>query len=254
MRGQEEIGAGGFHHWQLYLVLFKQQRLSWLRERWPGIHWEPTRSVAAESYVWKDETAVEGTRFELGNKPFKRNSLSHTYPGKPIGIEYVKTRKMGNLKTFPRMYIFDIMELSSELAQTMLNRLLWSEVVSCTGAKLELVKVIEPGKSLGHRLIVKIPSRNGGVAIEVKRMLLSMNFGALSTYHTFYDGVIAIRSLWKPKAVVHPCVPRRSFSQAIYTPENGTQTWIPRQETPSSEGSKSSKSSVWDQAYKGKRD
>lgn len=39
----------------------------------PG-HWEPTRSAAAEDYVWKDDSAVPGSRFEIGTKAFKRNS------------------------------------------------------------------------------------------------------------------------------------------------------------------------------------
>jgi len=37
-------------------------------------HCELSRSVAADAYVWKDDTAIEGTRFELGEKPHRRNS------------------------------------------------------------------------------------------------------------------------------------------------------------------------------------
>lgn len=37
-------------------------------------HIERTNSAAAEDYVWKDETHVEGTRFELGKKAINRNS------------------------------------------------------------------------------------------------------------------------------------------------------------------------------------
>lgn len=32
-------------------------------------HIKPCRSEAAEQYVWKDNTAIEGTRFELGKRP-----------------------------------------------------------------------------------------------------------------------------------------------------------------------------------------
>lgn len=39
-------------------------------------HWEPTRSAAADEYVHKDDTAVEGTRFELGGKSIRRNSAT----------------------------------------------------------------------------------------------------------------------------------------------------------------------------------
>jgi len=38
-----------------------------------GIHAELTRSRSANDYVWKEDTRVEGTQFELGAKPFKRN-------------------------------------------------------------------------------------------------------------------------------------------------------------------------------------
>lgn len=37
-------------------------------------HVEPSRSEAADQYVWKEESRVDGSQFELGVKPFKRNS------------------------------------------------------------------------------------------------------------------------------------------------------------------------------------
>ena len=73
VRGQRERGAGGFEHWQLYLVLKRKQRLSFLSKLYPGMHWEPTRSKAARDYVWKEETKIPGTEFELGELPFRRN-------------------------------------------------------------------------------------------------------------------------------------------------------------------------------------
>lgn len=36
-------------------------------------HCELTRSQLAEEYVWKEETRVPGSQFELGRKPFRRN-------------------------------------------------------------------------------------------------------------------------------------------------------------------------------------
>lgn len=36
-------------------------------------HAEPTRSSAAEEYVWKEESAVPGTRFEVGSKSVRRD-------------------------------------------------------------------------------------------------------------------------------------------------------------------------------------
>lgn len=41
-----------------------------------SFHAELSRSEAAASYVWKEDTSVPGTRFELGAKPFRRNSVT----------------------------------------------------------------------------------------------------------------------------------------------------------------------------------
>lgn len=65
----------GYLHWQLLVYLERTQRLSYLKTVFGSqIHAERTRSAAAEDYVWKEETRVEGTQFELGRKPFKRSS------------------------------------------------------------------------------------------------------------------------------------------------------------------------------------
>lgn len=42
----------------------------------PNGHYELTHSARAEAYVWKDETAVQGTRFEFGRRKSKRNDKS----------------------------------------------------------------------------------------------------------------------------------------------------------------------------------
>jgi len=51
----------------------KPQRLRAVSKIFPG-SWGPSRSIAAETYVEKLESAVEGTYFSVGKKPFKRNS------------------------------------------------------------------------------------------------------------------------------------------------------------------------------------
>lgn len=45
-----------------------------VRETFGEYHAEPTRSSAANEYVWKEDTAIPNTRFELGSLAFKRNS------------------------------------------------------------------------------------------------------------------------------------------------------------------------------------
>jgi len=75
IRGQGEEGAGGYRHWQVLVVFERNVRLRMCKSRFVDTaHCELSRSVAADAYVWKDDTCIEGTRFELGTKPHKRNS------------------------------------------------------------------------------------------------------------------------------------------------------------------------------------
>ena len=76
LRGQLEEGNGtGYRHWQL-LAIFKRKLTLTAAKRFfdTTAHLEPTRSAAANDYVWKDDTAIADTRFELGTPPVQRNS------------------------------------------------------------------------------------------------------------------------------------------------------------------------------------
>jgi len=73
--GQAELGEGGYQHWQLLAQFGSNKRLAAVKKIFgTTAHAELTRSAAAEAYVQKDDTAIAGTRFCLGEKPFKRNS------------------------------------------------------------------------------------------------------------------------------------------------------------------------------------
>lgn len=73
--GQRELGAGGFDHWQICAHLLTKQTVTFVRRLFGGrAHVEPSRSAAARDYVWKEDTRVEGTQFELGHVPTRRNS------------------------------------------------------------------------------------------------------------------------------------------------------------------------------------
>lgn len=74
MKGQREIGEGGFDHWQVLVLVKPKKSLRQMKDVEGTAHWELTRSERAEVYVWKDASRVPGTQFELGTKPFKRNS------------------------------------------------------------------------------------------------------------------------------------------------------------------------------------
>lgn len=74
VRGQEELGATGYKHYQICAAFGQKVSLaSVTRVFGRGVHAELSRSEAAESYCTKEETRV-GEPFELGAKPFRRNS------------------------------------------------------------------------------------------------------------------------------------------------------------------------------------
>lgn len=73
IKGQMEIGEGGFTHWQVLVHASRSRRLAWIRTTFGPFHAELTRSAAADDYVWKEATRVPGTQFELGSKPIRRN-------------------------------------------------------------------------------------------------------------------------------------------------------------------------------------
>lgn len=74
IRGQLECADSGYLHWQVVVSFNKSTRFSAVKKIFGiGVHVESTRSDAANDYVWKEDTAVAGTRFEFGQKPFVRN-------------------------------------------------------------------------------------------------------------------------------------------------------------------------------------
>lgn len=83
VRGQLETGSStGYAHWQLMVVTERKQRPSFLKRIWPSAHIEVSRSASLRDYVWKDDTAVADTRFELGVDPHRggqRNKRGHDW-------------------------------------------------------------------------------------------------------------------------------------------------------------------------------
>lgn len=75
LRGQQErCPTTDRLHYQLIAGFSKPQRLSAVKRIVSAGHWESTRSEAADAYVWKEDTRVDGTQFELGRKPLRRNN------------------------------------------------------------------------------------------------------------------------------------------------------------------------------------
>lgn len=75
IRGQLECGSTtNFLHWQLLVVFRRKCRLAAVKKTFGSFHAELSRSSAATDYVWKSDTRVDGTQFELGQIPLRRNS------------------------------------------------------------------------------------------------------------------------------------------------------------------------------------
>jgi len=74
LKGQKEQGEGGYLHWQALVVFGKPATIKKVKTYFClECHVEPSRSAAANQYVWKPETRVENTQFELGALKLKRN-------------------------------------------------------------------------------------------------------------------------------------------------------------------------------------
>jgi len=95
LKGQEEECPTTLRRHHQIIAAFKRSvRRSFVVSVVGQGHWELTRSSAAEQYVHKEATAVAGTRFELGSKPFKRNS-NHDWD------EIKQLAKSGDLEAIP---------------------------------------------------------------------------------------------------------------------------------------------------------
>lgn len=96
IKGQQEIGhSSSYHHWQICCAFSKKKSLAQVKELFgEQAHCELSRSNAAGDYCWKEDTAVDGTRFEHGAKPIRRND--------PVDWEEVWTNaQKGNLSAIP---------------------------------------------------------------------------------------------------------------------------------------------------------
>lgn len=76
VKGQLEVGADtGYRHYQVLACYSRQVRLAFVKRTFgQSCHAEPSKSKAADDYVWKDDTAVSDTRFAFGKKPLRRNN------------------------------------------------------------------------------------------------------------------------------------------------------------------------------------
>lgn len=76
IRGQLEQGNDtGYLHWQILAITDRKCTLQGIKRLLGAeVHAEPSRSMAADEYVWKEDTRIDGTQFELGDRPHRRNN------------------------------------------------------------------------------------------------------------------------------------------------------------------------------------
>lgn len=75
IKGQREIGEGGFDHWQFCFALASKGSLASVKRIFPANgHYELTKSEKAAEYVWKEDTRVPDSQFAFGVKPICRSS------------------------------------------------------------------------------------------------------------------------------------------------------------------------------------
>lgn len=76
IKGQQELGSErGYLHWQVLVVFSRKVRGRRIQSIFGPCHSELTRSEAANEYVWKEDTRVEGSQFERGTLPFNRGRV-----------------------------------------------------------------------------------------------------------------------------------------------------------------------------------
>lgn len=76
IKGQLERGEStGYLHWQVLVCFIKRVRRRTVKSIFgEQLHVEYVKSRAAHEYVWKESTAITGTRFLLGELPADRSS------------------------------------------------------------------------------------------------------------------------------------------------------------------------------------
>jgi len=188
IRGQLERGENtGYLHWQLSLVLSKKQRIGFIKKLLgPECHAELSRSAASTDYVWKEDTRVDGTPFELGRLPIKRNCQKDW--------DAVKSdAERGRLDDIPSDILVRYYGNIKRIHQDNLEAIGMEREIVCYWVQQEWANLEEPGKKPGLTLILKIRGVNSGMDIEVKNTLCLMNFEEESTLVMYSDGLTDIR-------------------------------------------------------------
>jgi len=96
IKGQGELSHTGYKHWQVCVATKTKRSLQQLKQSFGmvGFHAELSTSIAAFAYVWKEDTRLPDTQFELGAMPIRRNQ-------KQDWERIWESAKLGNLAEIP---------------------------------------------------------------------------------------------------------------------------------------------------------
>jgi len=198
-RGQKEQGAEtGYIHVQMVVWCKKPQRLFRLRSWLPG-HWEPTKSSAALSYVWKEDTRIEGSQFEAGVFPVKRNS---TVDWKEIKCLAIK----GELDSIPEDIYIRYYSTFKSIARDHMQPLAVDRSCFLFVGNTGTGKSRRAWSEAGETAYIKNPNSKwwDGYQVNilltrVKLTLLSMNLEGVSMSPIYSHGLTGIQYKWRSK-------------------------------------------------------
>lgn len=206
--------------------------MSWLKNKFGRTaNWRQTRSAAADRYCWKEDTRVPDTQFELGVKPVRRNNAAdweqiwdHAKNGR---IDEIPAQiRVNNYKTIKQV----ILTLKLRLKRITLNQLPMKRQLLCTGESQELESPEKLGMKQDWTPIQRTQTPNFGMATRAKKMSSLMNLEGKSTFPICSDGWTDIQSLWNVNLEPYPLKQGKYGSQAMSTPDIGTQIWTKKQE------------------------
>lgn len=104
-----------------------------------------------------------------------------------------------NLRGSHQTYMFVAITNSAQLAKIIYDQLVWNELSTYSGVRLELGSHAVHGRKPDFRVIVRILGPSGGTATAVRKMLSSMNFGESLTSVISSDGLTVIHAEWREK-------------------------------------------------------
>lgn len=230
VKGQKEQGANGFIHWQ-FVLCTEKIRLNALKALISdNVHLELSRSEAAESYVWKDESAIPDTRFEHGKKPvfYYFINISSKETQKQTGKESCNLLRRATWRKSRRptpILSSDTIQLFKKLPSITLDQLEDPELKSAvTGARAELERHIERLKRLEMTYTSRILTPNGGMDTEESPMSSLTSSPASSIFPTCCHGSTNIPVTWKSRDLREVCARSNSGLPPTSHQENGTLT------------------------------